>query len=525
MTFSRQLQLIASLTALSLGAVVALSTVNLNALRSEFNGYQTTENVYKGLIEIKATALSVAKDDPILAETSERIARADQRVQKLFQRIVTTAPSESAQRLQPLLAQWNAYIKGFRGAIKIAEESPMDALNIPDAMYKLHLQPMVTTLDDEAGRYQEAEDASQSRISELMRDLLWIVLTPMIAAGILINLFQLLFGRALNRRIREVSTVVGRLNKGDFSQRLPTPHDEVGQMAGVINGFVERLEVTLQHIHEAAEQTRQTAHRISGMTDAASENARLQSDRFLQVRTAIGQMGASISETATTANNAAASADGARSLVRQGNDTGQLTIASLDRIDETVTASAHTIAELATAIQRVGNVSKVIEEIAEQTNLLALNAAIEAARAGEQGRGFAVVADEVRHLSKRTASSTSDILAIVRAIQDGTEQASAAMERAKTEVRTGVEHGMRMGEVLNQIDEAVHDVAAMMQQIAAATEEQSSVGGNISENVDDVVGISSATARDVDSTRQAMTRLVDTSQLLHDTLAGFSPAA
>lgn len=173
---------------------------------------------------------------------------------------------------------------------------------------------------------------------------------------------------------------------------------------------------------------------------------------------------------------------------------------------------------------QIGGIVQLIKEIADQTNLLALNAAIEAARAGEQGRGFAVVADEVRKLSERTATSTTDIARIVQVIQASTSQAAESMVRAKDEVSQGVSLGEKMGRVLQEIDRSVHVFTDMLQQIATATEEQSAVGTEISANIETVANITASTANDIERARNAMLDLASSSRTLHEAVGQFTLA-
>jgi methyl-accepting chemotaxis protein len=240
-----------------------------------------------------------------------------------------------------------------------------------------------------------------------------------------------------------------------------------------------------------------------------------------QVSSAIEEMGNTINAIAANAASAATAANASLELVKSGNDTGRQTIDALGRIDETVAASAQNIGELGISIQQIAAVSNMIRDIAEQTNLLALNAAIEAARAGEQGRGFAVVADEVRKLSERTAASTADIAKIVQVIQAGTSQAAKSMVLAKDEVSQGVGLGEKMGRVLEEIDRSVHVVTDMLQQIAVATEEQSAVGSEISSNIETVANITASTANDIERARNAMQDLASTSRTLHEAVGQF----
>jgi methyl-accepting chemotaxis protein len=295
-------------------------------------------------------------------------------------------------------------------------------------------------------------------------------------------------------------------------------------MARTINGFIARFEGILRDVHASADQTNKTAHGISDMTNVVTTNAREQSDKVFQVSNAIEEMGNTVNEIATNAANAAIAANESLELVASGNDTGCQMIDALGRIDETVATSAQNIGELGISIQRIATVSNMIRDIAEQTNLLALNAAIEAARAGEQGRGFAVVADEVRKLSERSAASTADIAKIVQVIQAGTSQAAESMVKAKNEVRQGVSLGEKMGRLLQEIDRSVHVVTDMLQQIAVATEEQSAVGTEISANIEIVATITASTANDIERARNAMLDLARSSRSLHEAVGQFKLA-
>jgi methyl-accepting chemotaxis protein len=322
--------------------------------------------------------------------------------------------------------------------------------------------------------------------------------------------------------VEDITEVVTHLHHGDLSRRLPAANnDEIGGMARIINGFVARFEGILHDVHVSADQTKKTAHGISDMTNTVTANAKEQSDRVFQVSNAIDEMGNTINEIAANAANAATAANASLELVKSGNGTGRKTIDALGRIDETVAASAQNIGELGNSIQRIASVSNMIRDIAEQTNLLALNAAIEAARAGEHGRGFAVVADEVRKLSERTASSTADIAKIVQVIMAGTSQAAKSMALAKDEVSQGVILGEKMGRVLQEIDRSVHIVTDMLQQIAVATEEQSAVGTEISANIETVANITASTANDIERARNSMRDLVSSSKNLHEAVGQF----
>ena len=526
MTLQKQLILMTTITVAGLLAVIVFVALSLGRLQHQFDDYQSRQILGKSLIEIKATALSIARADPILPDSKEKLAQMDAQIQGLGKLVLSLSGDPAASRkIDQILKTWDGYARGFGGAIKIASESPADALMIPDALYKSHLEPMVADLDGMVAVNKTEEVQSRQRIRSDMTRILWVVLLPLILAGLVISVFQALFSRSLKQRVEDITEVVSHLHQGDLSCRLPAANnDEISAMARTINGFIARFEGILRDVHVSADQTKITAHGISDMTNVVTTNAREQSDKVFQVSNAIEEMGSTINEIAANAANAATAANASLELVKSGNDTGRQTIAALGRIDETVAASAQNIGELGLSIQRIAAVSNMIRDIANQTNLLALNAAIEAARAGEQGRGFAVVADEVRKLSERTAASTGDIAKIVQVIQAGTSQAAESMLRAKDEVSQGVGLGEKMGRLLHEIDRSVHVVTDMLQQIAVATEEQSAVGTAISANIETVANITASTANDIERARNAMLDLASSSRTLHEAVGQFKLA-
>ena len=519
MTLQKQLTLMTTVTVAGLLVVIVFVALSLGRLQHQFDDYQSRQILDKSLIEIKASALAISRLDPILPDTREKLAQADTHIRDLGQMIIGQAEGE---KIKSVLNVWQEYARGFEGAIKIASESPADALVIPDALYKLHLEPMVADLDGMVALNKVEEVQSRQRIRSDMTRILWVVLLPLVLAGLVVTVFQVIFSRSLKRRVEDIAEVVTHLHQGDLSRRLPAANDdEIGGMARTINGFIARFESILRDVHLSADQTKKTAHGISDMTNAVTANAKEQSDRVFQASNAIEEMGNTIHEIAANAANAATAANSSLELVKSGNDTGRQTIDALGRIDETVSASAQNISELGISIQRIAAVSNMIRDIAEQTNLLALNAAIEAARAGEHGRGFAVVADEVRKLSERTAASTTDISRIVQVIQAGTSHAAESMALTKGEVSQGVSLGEKIGRVLQEIDRSVHVVTDMLQQIAVATEEQSAVGAEISANIETVANITASTANDIEMARNAMLDLASTSRTLHEAVGQF----
>ncbi len=526
LTLQKKLSLMTSVTLAGMLAVIIFAMFNLGQLRQEFRVHQSLQTMDKSLIEIKATALAISRADPILGDTQARLEQADKRIQEL-QTLVSglSDDAELHKKLGTMSKGWSEYVRGLNSAIKIASSSPADALQIPDAMYSMYLEPMVKELDALVVANQAVESVSQKSIEADVSRILWVVVVPQVLVGIIVTVFQSLFGRSLRRRLEEISKEVDHLHQGDLSRRLPVHNsDEISQLTRTINSFIARFEKILCDVHDSADQTQKTAHGVTDMAHSVTTNAKTQSDKVFKVSSAMEEMGNTIREIAANASNVSDAARETLALVQAGSETGQHTIDALSKIDVTVSSSAVTLSELGVSIQRISTVSNMIKDIAEQTNLLALNAAIEAARAGEHGRGFAVVADEVRKLSERTAASTLDIAKIVQLIQSETVQASAAMLLAKKEVAHGVRYGENMGELLEKIEKSVHYVTEMMRQIASATEEQSAAGDHISQNIDSVATISASTAADIEHARNAMINLADISRTLYAAVGQFKLA-
>ncbi|WP_375162922.1 methyl-accepting chemotaxis protein [Pseudomonas sp. LS44] len=239
-----------------------------------------------------------------------------------------------------------------------------------------------------------------------------------------------------------------------------------------------------------------------------AQGTREQFSRTDQVATAMHEMSATAQEVARHAAEAARAADDADHSAQQGEQVMQATIHTITGMRGEIANTAEVIRQLESDSGRIGKVLEVIRGIAEQTNLLALNAAIEAARAGEQGRGFAVVADEVRHLAQRTAESTAEINQIIDTVQNGAVNAVRAIESGQSRSEQGVTQVMEAGAMLQRITTAVEAIRDMNRQIATAAEEQTSVAEDISRNLTEITAIAT-------SNEEQLRRTQHSSQELH----------
>lgn len=263
-----------------------------------------------------------------------------------------------------------------------------------------------------------------------------------------------------------------------------TTRDEVGRAATSLNGMKNNLRDLIQSIASTAEHVASASEEISSSAVEQSLSAQTQKDQTTQVATAMEEMSASVHEVSENSNRAAEASRQAAETARQGGVLVDNSLVQMRAIAGSVSATAQKVEQLGQSSDKIGRIIGVIDDIADQTNLLALNAAIEAARAGEQGRGFAVVADEVRKLAERTTSATKEVAQMVQSIQGGTKTAVAAMHDGTKQVEDGVLTTAKAGESLKQIIQMSERVGEMIAQIATAATEQSSATAQVNQNVE-----------------------------------------
>jgi methyl-accepting chemotaxis protein len=295
--------------------------------------------------------------------------------------------------------------------------------------------------------------------------------------------------------VQEGVGVLGEMAKGDLTVRVASNHlGDHALLKQSINTVGENLHKAMMDVQEAVTATASASSEISSSTEEMAAGAKEQTNQTAEVASAVEEMTKTIMENSRNASETAIVAKDAKTSAEQGGKVVAETVEGMRKIADVVQKSAETVQELGRSSDQIGEIVTVIDDIADQTNLLALNAAIEAARAGEQGRGFAVVADEVRKLAERTTKATKEIAGMIKKIQQDTAGAVESMEEGTRQVADGIELADKAGMSLKEIVEISQKVTDMITQIATASEEQSSTSEQISKNVEAISAVTSETA-------------------------------
>lgn len=335
----------------------------------------------------------------------------------------------------------------------------------------------------------------------------------MLLVQVALQVFLFFFiGYCVDRFIRRPLSVVDKEFRNIMEGNLDTEldlsiHDEMGRLLCAIQTMQTYLRTMVDEIVTPVAHIQERIHDMDTRVTGVANNAMNEQAHIQTITASMEEFSQSVAEVANMAASSLDDAHATRKIVEENNRNMDLSIAATTRVAETVQASSKTISDLGSSIHRIDMISNAIKDIAEQTNLLALNAAIEAARAGEQGRGFAVVADEVRKLAERTATSTKDISKTIAEISAISESAVRSMHGAVSEVESGIALIRQNGEGLKEIMAATVNVAGRIENIASASREQSSAGQSVAASLEHITMLVDSNAQSASAAKEAAVAL------------------
>ena len=534
LTLKTRLVALVGVSALLMALIGALGLVGMRQANDGLNTVYQDRLVPTGQIgeikvlmqENRAQLLLALQHDP--AQTASAWHRHDlrqhldqvednlARVDRLWSEFMATRLTEEEKRLADDFAAKRARFvaEGLRPVMSALREA-----DYPTAS---------RIMEERLGESFQAAAAASDRLLQLQLDVaraefagaeqqyastLRIVLGMIVLAIGLSSLLAWLTIAGIGRAVRALERASSEMAAGNLTVAADyRAGDELGRIADAFNRMRERFHGMVGQLGGATAQLAAAAEQTSAVTQQTNAGIQRQRVETDQVATAMHEMTATVQEVARSAAGAAEQARRADQEAEQGRREVQRTVEVIDALAAEVQRAAEVIHQLEQDSERIGSILDVIRGIAEQTNLLALNAAIEAARAGEQGRGFAVVADEVRSLASRTQQSTTEIQGMIEKLQSGARSAVAVMQSGGQQARQGVDQVARTGTALSAITQAVGSITDLNAQIASAAEEQSSVAEEINRNivtVSEIAEQNSAGALQTAATSEELARLAE----------------
>jgi methyl-accepting chemotaxis protein len=539
MTISRKILLIALVTIIFLvfgyGVVSYIdykaqkSTVNA-IYTGSFVGYKQNSQIintittghaslYKGMVQAAASS-DVKQVAGVVKEQAAVSDKAAKAIKELLNSKDRT--DEEKKYYQASLELLTGYTNAINDVESAADVSSLGAKiqTIDEKFTELHktLQSLLE-LESKLGM-----DRYNLSLRDSQRALLLSIAILIVAVGLSLFMAGRMTKMILSP-VHKIAEAIEGMSNGDLTRRIEVLwKDEMGEMATHFNAFAEKLWNTIIQFSKGSIVASNTATLLDNAARQMTSGMEQTVVQVNSVAAASEEMSTTSSEIAQNCVSAAKSSEKANGAAIAGEAVINETVAVMDRINSIVKASSKTVGSLGDRSDQIGEVINLINDIADQTNLLALNAAIEAARAGEQGRGFAVVADEVRKLAERTTEATKQIGKTIKAMQSETKQAVVSMEEGVREVEIGAQDARKSGDALKDILKQINMVTSEISQIAVASEQQTATANEIAHNIQHISGAMEETARNVSENADAASQMAGLSAELKKLIGQFKLA-
>jgi methyl-accepting chemotaxis protein len=497
-----------------------LGTLIFKLPSSEINNIMTSHNKWQKIgLGMTGESYLVGSDKIIRSISREFVEHKDSYLQALNNSNISVANIAKKNTTVGLLPLTGNYIdavvsgksgievsKNYLGREVLTAYTPITALNMKWAI----VSEILT---------DEAFEATKTLATKLIGSAIVVTLIMVALASIAGGIFSV----TLTKPIVKLKSIVHEIDENnDLTKRVEVnSKDEIGQMSSSFNHLLAVFHESITQVAAATGLVSTAADQMTANTAETRDGVTQQFDEVDQVATAINEMSATVQEVARNAEQAAKSAEEANEHAVTGNNVVQENIKAINRLSTEIQTATEVIQRLSKESENIGSVLDVIKGIAEQTNLLALNAAIEAARAGEQGRGFAVVADEVRTLAGRTQQSTVEIETMITALQQGTKEAVKVMEQSQKMTEASVLQASKAGESLQTITSSINSIMEMNTMIASAAEEQSSVTEEINKNIVAISQLAEKTTEASNQTSNSSSQLTELAQDLQVLVSKF----
>jgi methyl-accepting chemotaxis protein len=488
MTIRKQMFLLSTFAIVGFLLVIT-STVNgiqqMNATRTMS---ETKSNIAFSLLEIKASALSTILLDPTSEDTYKIFGDAEKNIgaanEKLQHLIVPPSTRDAVIQINKL---WESYDKNSHQLFQQAKTDVKGANAQLNTVYSRDFKPLQEIVEQQVSEQEKEAETARNLVADTSARTLWLVVVPLVLLAVALWAFVLILSRGLKQSMQRTFAALDQLGTGDLTARLPEDgNDEIASIAKAVNVFVEQTHELVIELHNGASQISSAASQLAVSSSQIAADSRDQSEAASAMAATVEQVTVSITQVSEHARDAFNASEESGNLSAHSSEIVHAATTEMAQISESVRTSSGIIQQLGQRSNEINVIVNTIKEIADQTNLLALNAAIEAARAGEQGRGFAVVADEVRKLAERTAHSTNEIANMIAQIQSETRIAVDSMEDGVKRVNEGAVLASQAEESISQVKLSAEHVMQVINNISVALNEQSAASNDISQKVEQI---------------------------------------
>jgi methyl-accepting chemotaxis protein len=489
-----------------------INTANVVMANNSMPSIKALDKLTEGSIRLRVLSyrLMLNRDPDTLQKTTELFAMRNKQIddaRAIYVKLISEPAEQSAydQYVQLLndYRQLESRMKSLSQANDMTELTRLLSADLQTNSDQMNVV-LAKLIEMNTQQVNEASATATQQYSTAFT----MVVTLLIIATVLTLLFAWLLTNSITRPIASALNAAEDIAEGDLTRTITVDGtDEAGRLLAAMLKMQSRLRDTLQRISGSATQLASAAEELNAVTDESARGLSQQNNEIEQAATAVNQMTSAVEEVARNAVSTSEASKNATTSASDGRDLVQETVSAIERMSTDVQSTSTLIGNLADESRDIGKVLDVIRGLADQTNLLALNAAIEAARAGEAGRGFAVVADEVRALAHRTQQSTSEIERMIGSIQGGTEQAVNSMRSSTERAESTLNIAKGAGLALDTINSAVVEINERNLVIASAAEEQAQVAREVDRNLVNIRDLSTQSATGANQTSAASNEL------------------
>ncbi|PLK48688.1 methyl-accepting chemotaxis protein [Uliginosibacterium sp. TH139] len=535
MSIARKITLLVVIALLTCAAVIAVAVSGLSRVKTGVDDITaTTLPAVMAAGDVRAMYLSLhaAAYDRALISDADAAKTADARMAELAEGIVKQinfytekAHEESEKKLlldaKTGIAAYMARMNQVQNLAKMGEQQM--ALGIMQTQVGPIHKQLAEAFEALLKAKKEEADAVSQAASDAFSSTLAAVIPAALVGLLVIGVMGLFLGRSIVQPLAAMQAAIVRTAEAlDFRDSIPVrSQDEIGRTLTAYNALLARLRSSFADVQQATRRMQQVAEQADSTAQDIARNSRVQSDASSSMASAIEELTVSISMVAGQAQEASQHTHASRASADQGGEVILATVGGIQKIASSVQLASERIGTLRNDSDSISSAANIIKEIADQTNLLALNAAIEAARAGEQGRGFAVVADEVRKLAERTANSTQEISILLSKMKDSALLAVDSMGQAVQEVAAGVEKARMAGESIQTIREGSGAVVGVVEEITEAVREQSSASTVIAQQIEQIAQMTERNSNAANEAASAVDQITAMSRDIARTLDAY----